>query len=95
MGIVALALMTLAAAPSIDLIRQYAPLIYLHPHELFMPSSLEDFAAHMQVECDFKLLTTDIFALTDTMLPPGLGAAPPGTDTARCRMTTREPMTGP
>jgi hypothetical protein len=81
--------------PGIDVIRHYAPLIYLHPEEAFMPSSLEDFAPHVQVECDFKLVTTDIFALTDAMLPPGLGGAPPGSDTARCRMTTREPMFGP
>jgi hypothetical protein len=98
-GLAGLLLMSLAAragtappAPeTLEIIKKYAPLVYLSQAEVYLPSSLEDYFQNMHLVCDGKTIQKDAFQVTVSDLPPGEGGPH---DNARCRFTTNDPMSG-
>ncbi len=82
---------------SLDVIKTYAPLIYLHPDEEYLPSSIDEFFAHVHLECDghtFGLKT--VWQITAADMPDEhMGADSEHYRDARCRFTTNVPMNGP
>lgn len=78
-----------AEKPDFALVAKYAPLIYLHPEESFMPSSLEDFAQNVHMECDGRTLPGNIFDIKTSDLPPGEGGP---SERARCRLSSNLPL---
>lgn len=91
------------AAPDPAIIAQHAPLIYLHPEERFMPSSLEFFADNVHLECDGKRIDKAIIAppassipvLQAADLPPWQDQTKPDSNDSRCALTSNLPMKGP
>jgi hypothetical protein len=80
------------APETLEIIKKYAPLVYLAQGETYLPSSLEDYFKNMHLVCDGKTLQKDVFQVTVSDLPPGEGGPH---DNARCRFTTNDPMSGP
>lgn len=91
------------ASPDPDIVAQHAPLIYLHPDERFMPSSLEFFAQNVHLECDGARVNKDVVPLPGSSRPvlqaadfPSWQAqTKPDSNDSRCALTTNQPMKGP
>src|SRR6202000_251566 len=77
------------AQETLDILKKYAPLVYLAQGETFLPSSLEDYFQHMHLECDGKTIGKDVFKVTQRDLPQGQGGTP---DNAHCRFGTTDAM---
>ncbi|HEY4113062.1 MAG TPA: Vps62-related protein, partial [Rhizomicrobium sp.] len=77
---------------TLDIIKKYAPLVYLAQGETYLPSSLEDYFQNMHLVCDGVTVQKNIFQVTVSDLPPGEGGPH---DNARCRFTTNNAMSGP
>jgi hypothetical protein len=91
-GFAARADMAPPAQETLDILKKYAPLVYLAQGETFLPSSLEDYFQHMHLECDGKTVQKNIFQVTQADLPAGQGGPH---DNAHCRFVTNDAMSGP
>ena len=78
-----------------EVLSTYAPLIYLHPEEDFMPSSIEYFAANTYMECFGKRIPKPIMSIGAADMPSGQGTTNGNSRDAACRTTTNDPMNGP
>jgi hypothetical protein len=78
-----------------EVLSAYAPLVYLHPDEDFMPSSIEYFAANTHMECFGNRLAKSIMSIGTADMPSGQGTTNGNSRDAACRTTTNDPMNGP
>ena len=95
---IAFALHILAApVVSLDVIKTYAPLIYLHPDEQYLPSSIDEFFHYVHMECDgHSFGLKSVWDLTAADMPDQyMGGDSENYRDARCRFTTNVPMKDP
>jgi hypothetical protein len=79
------------AKPNLDIVKKYAPLIYLHPQESYMPSTLEEFGANVHMICNGRSIGKNILQIQPSDLPADSGAGRDD-DHPGCIMQTNIPM---